>query len=177
MLLQFRNLPDYFFVVAFALFLLGVILISVIAKTPKEKRRDCVLLFLGEYVLMLLCSLIFFRMTRSDYKVELVPFWNYDMVFSGGLNASFWEVILNIVLYMPIGYFLGYLFEKHRVARTIFISVSLSVITEALQYFFHRGLCETNDVIHNTLGTIVGLSLYVFFVNRVMKNRKTFKIV
>lgn len=32
---------------------------------------------------------------------------------------------------------------------------------EAMQYFFHRGFAETDDVMHNTLGCILGYSLWL----------------
>lgn len=36
----------------------------------------------------------------------------------------------------------------------------ISVSIEAMQYFFHRGFAETDDVMHNTVGCAIGFGLY-----------------
>ena len=36
----------------------------------------------------------------------------------------------------------------------------LSASTEMVQLFFKLGLCEVDDLISNTLGTLVGVGLY-----------------
>lgn len=38
--------------------------------------------------------------------------------------------------------------------------VAFSVFVEASQYYLRRGLCETDDVIHNTVGVVVGMIVY-----------------
>ena len=38
--------------------------------------------------------------------------------------------------------------------------VAFSVFVEASQYYLRRGLCETDDVIHNTIGVVVGMIVY-----------------
>lgn len=36
----------------------------------------------------------------------------------------------------------------------------ISVLIEAMQYFFHKGFAETDDVMHNTLGCMIGYGMY-----------------
>ena len=36
------------------------------------------------------------------------------------------------------------------------VGMGISLSIEVMQYFFHRGFAETDDVMHNTLGCIVG---------------------
>jgi len=36
----------------------------------------------------------------------------------------------------------------------------LSVSIEAMQYFFHKGFAETDDMMHNTLGCMLGYGIY-----------------
>lgn len=38
--------------------------------------------------------------------------------------------------------------------------VAFSVFVEASQSYLRRGLCETDDVIHNTIGLVAGMILY-----------------
>ena len=62
---------------------------------------------------------------------------------------------MNVFLYIPFGYLLPYS-SKRTFLQTFLIGLCLSLTTETLQYIFALGLCETDDVIHNTLGCIIG---------------------
>ena len=66
-------------------------------------------------------------------------------------------LILNILLYYPLGYLLPILFPKLKSKHVILIGCLCSIATEATQYLLKMGWCETDDVIHNTLGTAIGV--------------------
>ena len=61
-------------------------------------------------------------------------------------------ILLNIILYYPLGYLLPILFPKLKPKHVILIGCLCSIATEATQYLLKMGWCETDDVIHNTLG-------------------------
>lgn len=71
-------------------------------------------------------------------------------------------MLMNIFLFEPIGLSLpNILPEKaHPVAVTVIMALLLSVLVEAAQYYFFRGRCETDDVIMNTLGAVLGGRAY-----------------
>ena len=71
--------------------------------------------------------------------------------------ADLLEVLLNIALFMPVGLLLGGMGMK--IKRVFLSGVVLSGIIEMFQLAFCRGLCETDDVIHNTLGCVIGYFL------------------
>lgn len=52
---------------------------------------------------------------------------------------------------------------------TLAVGMGISVSIEAMQYFFHRGFAETDDVMHNTIGCILGYML-VLLVARLCKS-------
>ena len=84
-----------------------------------------------------------------------MPFWNYpDIWYRVDYPADLIEVLLNIALFIPIGLLLGGLGMKFK--KAILIGIVLSVIIELSQFVYDKGLCETNDVIHNTIGCVVG---------------------
>ena len=57
----------------------------------------------------------------------------------------------------------------------LMIGMGISVSIEAMQYFFHRGFAETDDVMHNTLGCILGY-LLVYGSGLMVKGCKTMYI-
>ena len=70
------------------------------------------------------------------------------------------SLILNILLYYPLGYLLPILFPQLKPKHVILIGCLCSIATEATQYLLKMGWCETDDVIHNTLGTAIGVWIW-----------------
>lgn len=66
------------------------------------------------------------------------------------------NTILNIILFMPLGFLLPIIWEEYRpMKKTVFMGLALSIIIEVLQIFTFR-LTDIDDLITNTLGTILG---------------------
>lgn len=78
------------------------------------------------------------------------------------------QIQANILMFVPIGFLLMEIGKriKRKAVRVLYMIMStlagflFSVLIEYMQYRLHRGLCEVDDVIHNTIGTIVGIVLY-----------------
>lgn len=118
------------------------------------------------------CTL-FSRVPGSGSMFEIRPFMSIVRMFNEprevgtevtGLFAWFMKdafpfvgIILNILLFVPLGYLLPILFPKLKPKHVILIGCLFSIATEATQYLFKMGWCETDDVIHNTLGTAIGV--------------------
>lgn len=131
-------------------------------------------------VCSLYCRLSVFRifscMPGSESRVGLMPFRIYRYLFEGsvgsekfathfeliGLEASspIVGLILNLLLYYPLGYLLPILFPKLKPKHVILIGCLCSIATETTQYLLKMGWCETDDVIHNTLGTAIGVWMW-----------------
>jgi len=71
----------------------------------------------------------------------------------------FGENILNVLLFVPIGFLAGCGLRGMTFKSVIFLGGGLSVFIELLQFVFKKGFCETDDVIHNILGCLIGYGL------------------
>lgn len=110
---------------------------------------------LVEYYFLVLCSTVVCRASVMERHVELMPFWNYSDIWNMvDYPADLIEVLLNIALFVPIGLLLGGL--GFRTKKILLSGICLSGIIEVSQFAFCKGLCETDDVIHNTLGCVIG---------------------
>ena len=110
-----------------------------------------------EYIAMVLASTIGFRKTFEEYKYQLTSFYSYHLPENS--EPMFWQVLLNIILFVPIGLlFRGILKNLWTV---VICSCIFSICIETLQLVFRKGLCETDDVIHNTLGAAIGCMIYI----------------
>ena len=131
------------------------------------------------FVIYLFGNLYFTLLSRepgSGQYLELMPFRVYGHLFepqsvvgetATGFVAMFLlgtlpivGLILNILLYYPLGYLLPILFPKLKPKHVILIGCLCSIATEATQYLLKMGWCETDDVIHNTLGTAIGVWIW-----------------
>ena len=48
---------------------------------------------------------------------------------------------------------------KKALSLLVVLTLALSLLTEAFQYLTHLGLCETDDVINNLLGGLLGIGV------------------
>ena len=107
----------------------------------------------------------FYREQMTETHIRLEPFWSYREAFEGwtiarlGLARS---IALNIAITIPLGYLLPgvFRFSKHRYLWMLLAVLCLSVCTELIQLLARTGLAETDDMINNMIGAVIGMSGY-----------------
>lgn len=99
-----------------------------------------------------LIAIAVITLSPADESARL-PFW----CFRCGTRPAI-DVLLNILMFVPVGASLGLLHVRAR--RTIAIIVLITVIIEALQFTVIPGrFASARDIIMNTLGGIMGWQL------------------
>jgi glycopeptide antibiotics resistance protein len=101
-------------------------------------------------------------------RYYLFPFWSYD-VFNYKVIA---QHILNVLMFVPIGFLLGATVIKIGFWQLIKIGCMMSVAIEIIQLFSHRGVCNIDDVIHNTFGCAIGYGAFLL-CNTILKIKHT----
>ena len=164
-----------FQIVSVLVIILGLtVIIPMIENRLKDENAGFTLW--AVFVAYCLGNLYFTVLSRKPgitQQFELIPFNIYGRLFEElseeeitgtGFAAKFLYgappvvgLILNILLYYPLGYLLPLLFPKLKPKHVILIGCLCSIATEATQYLLKMGWCETDDVIHNTLGTAIGV--------------------
>lgn len=81
------------------------------------------------------------------------------------------EMIKQRVVIIPVGLLLGSAFKQMTWWKALLIGCSISITIEALQFWFLRGFSEVDDVMHNTVGCIIGYIIYSILV-RIFINTK-----
>ena len=122
--------------------------------------RYSAVLLLAEYIFLLFCSTVFFRTPGDTRQYDFHPFWSYSR------PDLFVENLMNVIVFIPIGMILGPLLRvKGSLSRNgswlmvAIIGCGISVTIESLQFFLMRGFSEVDDVMHNTVGCILGYIL------------------
>lgn len=114
-----------------------------------------------------------FSAYRKSFELDYGIFGTLKHVLSEGFPAGvrlvttepLEGVILNILLYIPMGYLLPVVWPTLAKARgflwrVLFIGFFASLLTESIQLIFHLGWFDLDDLLNNTLGTVIGIGLY-----------------
>ena len=90
-------------------------------------------------------------------RINLIPF-SESLILNGKLD--FGEMIMNAVIFVPLGVYAGILFKRWIIGKKIFLFFLISLICEAFQFILALGVFDITDIINNTLGGIIGLMIY-----------------
>ena len=153
----YHRIPDYIYLGCLGLLLLCVVAVIILGGLSKRWRIISRLLMF-EYVFLIYCSTVVFRSCQGNYRLKLVPF--RGLLDNGYLSGT--ESLLNVIMFMPLGFLFGMAGEGVRWWKVLIICFSISVSVEVLQYIMQRGFSETDDVIRNTAGCMIGYGIYRF---------------
>ncbi len=162
------EIPVPLFEGAASIFCIGFV-VFVVWKGFREGLRFSAALFFVEYVVLLLCSTVLFRTTSDVYKYDWRPFWSYKAIEDGRVELLP-ENIMNVVVFMPIGLLLGLVFGNIKWWQVLLVGSIISLSIEVMQFWLKRGFAETDDIMHNTLGCLIGYGigrLLLWKVNKV----------
>lgn len=106
------------------------------------------------YTAVFLYLTVIGRRSYHGSHIQLEPFWSYKV------PGEYRQIVYNILFFIPYGAILYLCFKKKW--QVIVTTLALSVTVEVLQYVCRVGLCEIDDVVHNTLGVIIGMFAVIF---------------
>ena len=153
-----NDIPIWAYEAGIFVLLTGLVICMLTCRTRKGLRYGLGLL-LVEYVLLIYCSTVFFRNT-GKLQYDFMPFWSYFWYFRGENDKLLTENIMNVVVFMPVGVMVGAVFRSMSWKKVLVIGMCLSVGIEVLQFVFRKGFSEVDDVMHNTLGCLIGYCLW-----------------
>ena len=150
----YKDIPMAVYEGLLAVLCLGAVAI-IVCYGLKRSLKWIVGLLLVEYIFLIFCSTVIYRKGYEGAGYELSPFWSYTAIQEGRIEL-FAENIMNVVVFIPVGLLLCIAFKQMTWWKAILIGCGISVTIEALQFFFMRGFSELDDVMHNTLGCLIG---------------------
>lgn len=158
-------------------YMLALGLLVIILKEYFEEKswwKPLLGIFLAVWIGVLAYATVFSRPAGQYTPPNLIPFHSYREVNSGGS----WEILLsnymNILLFFPGGLFLCAVLPRRwpwllRILLSVVFFSLFSAAMEYAQYYWQLGLVEADDVLHNTLGALLGS---IFGVIQPPKTRK-----
>ncbi len=125
----------------------------------KIKRFSQIIIFI--YYVILLFNMVIFARFNSISSYNLVPFKSIIKVLQSG---NVYNIVINIwgnlLIFMPLDYFLIELFKLNKFRTNFIISFIIIVVIELLQFIFRVGVFDIDDIILCTFGMMV---FYLFY--------------
>lgn len=118
-------------------------------------------------ILLLYLGFVFWITIMAREKVDAVlfeplPLWSWKEAFievnQRRTPLVLCQILLNLLLFVPVG-FIMYWYKKKKIWISVLWCMVGSFFIELLQLLLHIGLFEWDDILHNTLGYILGLWL------------------
>ena len=124
-----------------------------------------ILLWLVLFKLRVDISSVFNYHHRS---LNLIPFAAPSRVHG---QIGYGEMIYNCLFFIPFGLLLDVNFKKIRFLPKLIFIMIFSITIEIIQYIFAIGATDITDVITNTLGGLIGLTLYALCKRFIITNK------
>ena len=116
-------------------------------------------LFSLVFILYILCLYYILTYRDSGGGVNLIPFkeiFRYEF----GSYKFIKNIVGNILLFLPFGFFTSYYLNTTKVSPPLLISLIVSFCAEGMQYYLGR-VFDIDDIILNVIGGFCGYLLFV----------------
>ena len=108
------------------------------------------------YTGFILLATLFCRESRLQAVAAPFPLWSWVEVFQKKDVGMLYDILLNILLFVPFGCLLKMAFGKIGLWTGWLVGFLLSMAIEVCQLAFHLGMFEWDDMLHNSLGCLIG---------------------
>lgn len=180
--------------IRFSILVIGCLLILVYLQRYHNKNRflgHIKMIFFLTYLSGYLYFTFFSREAGEDVFIRLQPLRSYrrafafdsgflhviKQIFTEGLSVGFGSIhiestetlegiVLNILLFVPLGYMLPCIFKKLQKALwgVVLLGIICSLLTESIQLVTHLGWFDLDDLMNNTIGCIIGVVFFKIFL-------------
>lgn len=166
MLANILNMLETFLMALPGTVVIGIVIFYVLKRIEQKKsispnKKSAVILF-GMYIAVMLQMAILFRDWGSILEVDLIPFDRY-----GGFRYIVLYGVANAFVFLPVGILLPIIWKKMNNMKMILLAgFGGSLFIELSQLILQCGVCQTEDLIMNTVGAGVGYWIFRKYNNK-----------
>lgn len=141
---------------------LVIIMISRISYIIINKEK--VVLYKDIFILLsiLYLLMLYFMLLSTEYSTSGVNLHIFREMsrYRIGSKSFFYNVIGNIILFVPFGFILSNSIKAKKIRHIIIPSFIVSLSAEIIQYQIGRAF-DVDDVLLNTMGALIGFMIYI----------------
>ena len=170
---------DYIFIGS--IFLLIAYLLFIKKENNQKLKKEITWILFILYIIFLLSTIVYTKLTTGaiypelNIKSNLVPFTSIIATITllltktQGFYYIFDYLILDIILFIPLGLFLPILFPKtKKIKNFILICLTISIIKELFQLLLNVGMFNIDDIILNLSGAIISYTIFKNLLSKYM---------
>ena len=106
-----------------------------------------------------------FYLAHIDARPNFIPFQTIVPYITEWYSVSFINIVANIFIFSPIGFFVPLLWKNWQDFRKIIaLGVATTFFIEFFQLFIGRST-DIDDIILNTIGVIIGYSVFMLYLS------------
>ena len=126
-----------------------------------EEKKQYKYFYLAMHLFIIVFITVLSRSATLVRIVHLIPFWSR---FS---REHIIQLLVNVVLFVPLGYYLTMAFRSS--IKVYIIASAISICVELLQFFTYRGVLDSEDIICNISGAIAGRFVWKLITQKKIK--------
>lgn len=134
------------------------------------------------FIIYIMC--IFYVVTFQDVSWSTSNFIPFKEMFryEFGSRLFFKNVIGNMIMFMPYGFFIGYFLKINKNTSAIILSIITSLTIELTQLKIGR-VFDIDDILLNIIGGLIGFIIYKFVIKirdrlpELLKNQLFYNII
>lgn len=131
----------------------------------KAKKVSQIIIFV--YYIILMFNIVIFARYNSINSYNLIPFKSIIDIFKEETTYSIViNVFGNLLVFMPLEYFLIELFKINKLSVNFLLSISIILLIEVFQFIFKVGVLDIDDLIICTLGMMLFYICYNLLIKR-----------
>lgn len=170
---------DYIFIGS--IFLLIAYLLFIKKENNQKLKKEITWILFILYIIFLLSTIVYTKLTTGtiypelNIKSNIVPFTSIIetitllLTKTQGFYYIFDYLILDIILFIPLGLFLPILFPKtKKIKNFILICLTISIIKELFQLLLNVGMFNIDDIILNLSGAIISYTIFKNLLSKYM---------
>ena len=111
------------------------------------------------FIIYILCLYYILTYQGNSNGINLVPFKEIFR-YSFGSYKFMKNVVGNVILFIPFGFFASYYINNKKTSVALFTSLIVSACAEGIQYYIGRTF-DVDDIILNVIGGFIGYLLFI----------------
>lgn len=138
-----------------------LIIVAILIIRKRIRRKN----YSGIYLICLsICYTSILCITMLGRHMGICNSWSnvfstYQSLINCNENANY-EILFNIMLYLPLGSILSY---HNNMKRVLYICLLISLVIEIAQALCGIGYFELADLVDNTIGGLIGIFIMMLF--------------
>lgn len=130
----------------------------------KDRLALVKLILTAIYLASLIAIPLLGRQTTAERQIILNPFFDIARLHNNTLRIHLLRaVISNTLFFIPLGLITSMKIKAYTIIKALIIGFMLSLLIEGLQYLLMRGILEGADLLCNTIGSVLGASIYLVY--------------